>query len=201
MANQASHRRINPWPSSFGPALPAPVGAKSPAVPADHGGRLDENEGPAPSRPDAPEPDPEDSIAVLQAHRPLLSLKDHQLLSEGQVLERQAPPTPQPRYEGPYRHQEIGIRLALSADPSSVRRMVVGDGVRVCGLGSSVGLAGALGASQLLSGVLPGLRAWDLAAFLCAVSVSIGVALLAIVIPARAATRVDPLEAMRRVSG
>ena len=99
------------------------------------------------------------------------------------------------------RHQEIGIRLALGADPSSVRRMVVGDGVRVCGLGSSVGLAGALGASQFLSGVLPGLRAWDLAAFLCAVSVSIGVALLAIVIPARAATRVDPLEAMRRVSG
>ena len=83
MANQTPDRRINPRPSSFGPALPAPVGPKSPAVPADDGGRLDENEGPAPTRPDTSEPYPEDSVAVLQARRPLLSLKDYQLLSEG----------------------------------------------------------------------------------------------------------------------
>jgi len=57
-------------------------------------------------RPGTPEPYPEEVVAVLQAHRPLLSLKDHQLLSEGQVLERQAPPTPQPRYEGPYRNPD-----------------------------------------------------------------------------------------------
>jgi len=88
------------------------------AVPADDGGRLDENEGPAPSGPDAPEPYPEDSVRVLQAHHCLLSLKDHQLPSEGQVLERQVPPTPQRRYEGPYRHPDpIPYRHPLSPSP------------------------------------------------------------------------------------
>ena len=104
--DQAAHRWINAWSSSFGPALPAPVRPKPSAVPADDGSRFDENEGPAPTRPRPPEPDPEDSIAVLQAHRPLLSLQDHQLLSERQVLERQIPPTPHPRYEGPYRNPD-----------------------------------------------------------------------------------------------
>jgi len=48
-ADQAPDRWVNAWSTSFGPALPAPVGPKSSAVPSDDGGRFDENEGPAPT--------------------------------------------------------------------------------------------------------------------------------------------------------
>ena len=116
MDDQTPDRGVNAWATFSPSALPAPVGPKSSAVPADDGGRLDEDQSPAPTpRPDAPKPYPEDSIAVLQAHRPLLSLKDQQLLSEGHVLKRQVPLTPERRYESPYRNSDpIPHRQPLS---------------------------------------------------------------------------------------
>ena len=88
------------------PTFPAPVEPEALAVPADDGGRFDEDQDPAPTWPDTPEPYPEDSIAVLQTDTPLLPLKDDHLLSEGHILKRQIPSAPEPREQAPHRNPD-----------------------------------------------------------------------------------------------
>ncbi|MGH9706886.1 MAG: ABC transporter permease [Candidatus Acidiferrales bacterium] len=100
-------------------------------------------------------------------------------------------------YSVAQRSHEIGIRLALGAEPRDVLRMVVRDGMRLAGLGLVLGILGALAATRYLQGELYGIKATDP---LNLAMVSVGLALIALVacyIPARRATKVDPLEALR----
>ena len=95
------------------------------------------------------------------------------------------------------RVQEIGIRMALGADPRDVLRMVIGQGLVPVGLGVALGAAGALGLTRLIASQLYGVKPTDPATFLGATVLVLGVALLASSIPARRAMRVDPLVALR----
>lgn len=100
-------------------------------------------------------------------------------------------------YSVAQRSHEIGIRLALGAEPRDVLRMVVRDGMRLAGLGLVLGILGALAATGYLRSELYGIKATDP---LNLAMVSVGLALIALAacyIPARRATKVDPLEALR----
>jgi putative ABC transport system permease protein len=95
------------------------------------------------------------------------------------------------------RTREIGIRMALGADRQSVRGLVLGQGARLVAAGLAVGLAGAIGVSQLLSSLLYGVHPND-PVTLTLVAVGLGaVALVASWMPARRASRVDPVVALR----
>jgi predicted permease len=100
-------------------------------------------------------------------------------------------------YSVEQRTQEIGIRLALGADAAGVRRMVVIQGLRLAIAGVVVGVASALGLSRLISTLLFGVRAWDPTVFVAVPVVLTAVACLAAWIPARRASRVDPIQALR----
>lgn len=96
------------------------------------------------------------------------------------------------------RRQEIGVRLALGADPGQVRRMVVGRGLRVTLAGLAVGTLGALALGRVVASLLFGIRATDLAAYAVAGLTLLGVALLASYLPARRAAGVEPAVVLRR---
>jgi putative ABC transport system permease protein len=95
------------------------------------------------------------------------------------------------------RTNEIGIRLALGAEPSRVRRAVLGQGVRLAGIGISLGLAMSLALTRLLDSLLFGVSSTDPLTFLGGIALLIVVAAAACYAPARRATRVDPLTALR----
>ena len=95
------------------------------------------------------------------------------------------------------RASEIGIRMALGAQTGQVRRMIVGHGSRVALIGVAIGIIGALGLTRLLSSLLFRVTALDVATFLAISAMMIGVALLASYVPARRASRVDPMIALR----
>jgi len=100
-------------------------------------------------------------------------------------------------YSVAQRTQEIGIRMALGAQGGSLLSMVVGQGLRLAGLGVMIGLAMAGACGRLLENQLFGVSAVDPATF-AAISVALlGAAFLASYIPARRATRVDPMTALR----
>ena len=95
------------------------------------------------------------------------------------------------------RTQEIGIRIALGARRANVLRMVVAEGVMLVTVGIGIGLAGALALSRFLSSLLSGVRATDISTYAAVSGVLLAVALLASYIPARRATKVDPVVALR----
>jgi putative ABC transport system permease protein len=95
------------------------------------------------------------------------------------------------------RTQEIGIRMALGADRREVLRMVVGQGMVLALIGVGFGLAGAFGATRLLASLLFGTAANNLFAYFSVSALLIVVALAACFVPARRASRVDPLVALR----
>jgi len=95
------------------------------------------------------------------------------------------------------RTREIGVRMALGAARGDVLRMVLGQGLRLAAWGAGLGLVLAAVASQLLSSLLYGLSALDPITFFGVAAMVLGVAALATLIPARRATRVDPLVALR----
>ncbi len=100
-------------------------------------------------------------------------------------------------YSVSQRTQEIGIRMALGARAREVRRIVVGQGLGLAALGIAVGIGGALGLTRLLDSMVFGVSLRDPVIF-TAVPVTLGVvAILAGYLPARRATRVDPIEALR----
>jgi ABC-type antimicrobial peptide transport system permease subunit len=95
------------------------------------------------------------------------------------------------------RTQEIGIRVALGASGSDMLRMVIGRGLLLAGIGLAVGLAAAFGLTRLLSALLFGVKASDPMAFGAVAVTLAAVAWVAVYIPARRATRIDPLVALR----
>lgn len=95
------------------------------------------------------------------------------------------------------RTHEIGIRLALGASRSNILRMVLRQGLGLALVGAAVGLVCALIVSHLMASLLYGVRPTDPFTFVGVVLLLIAVALLACYIPARYATRVDPMTALR----
>jgi predicted permease len=95
------------------------------------------------------------------------------------------------------RTQEIGIRLALGAESSRVRNMVVLQGLRLILAGVVCGLAAAFGLTRFITSFLFGVKAWDPAVFFVVPAILIGVALVAVWLPATRASRVDPIQALR----
>ena len=95
------------------------------------------------------------------------------------------------------RTHEIGIRMALGAERRDVLRLVVGHGMALTMIGMAIGLAGAFGTTRVLSSLLFGVRPTDLVTFGGVSILLAAVALLASYIPARRATKVDPIVALR----
>ena len=95
------------------------------------------------------------------------------------------------------RTQEIGIRIALGARMSDVLKLVLGSGMSLVLIGAALGVAGAFAATRVMSNLLFGVAPTDFATFTAVVVVLLVVALVACYIPARRATKVDPLEALR----
>jgi len=100
-------------------------------------------------------------------------------------------------YSVSQRTREVGIRVALGAQRRDVLQLVMLQGLRLAGIGTAVGIVGALAATQLLRGLLFGITATDPLTFIVVPLLLLAVALLACWLPARRAARVDPMEALR----
>jgi predicted permease len=100
-------------------------------------------------------------------------------------------------YSVAQRVQEIGIRMALGAQPGALRNMVLRQGMRLALIGITVGIGGALGLTRLLASLLFGVQPRDPLVFIAVPVLLPAVALLACYLPARRATRINPLEALR----
>jgi macrolide transport system ATP-binding/permease protein len=100
-------------------------------------------------------------------------------------------------YSVTQRTREIGVRMALGAQPRSVYQLIMKEAVWLAGIGIGAGLLSAIAAASLMRGLLFGVRSWD-ATTLAGVSVVLAIsALLASYLPARRAARVDPMVALR----
>jgi putative ABC transport system permease protein len=95
------------------------------------------------------------------------------------------------------RYTEIGVRIALGATASDVRRLVLGEGVRLAALGAGIGLATAVVANRLLRGLLFEVHPLDPATMLAAALLLVGASALASYLPARRVTRVNPIALLR----
>ncbi len=95
------------------------------------------------------------------------------------------------------RTREIGVRVALGAEAVDVQRMIVRQGIRVTAVGIVLGLAGAVALTRLLQSVLFEVSATDPVTFIAAPVLLVTVSLIAAWLPARRASRVDPVEALR----
>ena len=95
------------------------------------------------------------------------------------------------------RHGEIGVRMALGATATAVGRLVVGEGLRLAVFCALVGLALAFSLTRVLRGLLYEVEPLDPLSLFGAAAVLVAAALLATWLPARRATRVDPVEVLR----
>ncbi len=95
------------------------------------------------------------------------------------------------------RTREIGVRMALGATAGDVLALIVGQGMRLAVLGLVLGLAGAAGLTRFIDSLLYGVKAWDPTTFVLISATLLAVALAAVLVPARRATRVEPVTALR----
>jgi predicted permease len=96
------------------------------------------------------------------------------------------------------RSHEMGIRIALGAGTGQLLRLVVGQGLLLAGIGVTIGLGASFGVTRVMSSLLYGVKATDAATFAAVAAVLSAVAALACYIPARRATRVDPIIALHQ---
>lgn len=95
------------------------------------------------------------------------------------------------------RTQEIGIRVALGASPAGVRKMVVWQGMRLAIIGVVIGVGAALGLTRFMTGLIYHVKTWDPTVFAAVAVLLTAVAWFAAYLPARRASRVDPIVALR----
>jgi len=100
-------------------------------------------------------------------------------------------------YSVAQRTRELGIRMALGAARTRVLGLVVGQGMVLAGAGIAIGLLGAFGLTRLLGAQLYSVSATDPSTFVLVAILLAGIALLASLVPALRATRVDPIVALR----
>lgn len=100
-------------------------------------------------------------------------------------------------YSVSQRSNEIGIRMALGASPSTVRQLILGETLRLAGIGAAIGLVFALFVTRLVSSLLYGVSTTDPATFGGMIVVFAGVALLAGYLPALRASRIEPVTLLR----
>jgi len=99
-------------------------------------------------------------------------------------------------YSVEQRNQEMGIRMALGADRSAIRKLVIGHGISLALAGVIVGLCAAFALTNVIASLLFGVKAWDAAAFICAPVTLFAVALIAAWLPAERASKLDPMHAL-----
>jgi predicted permease len=95
------------------------------------------------------------------------------------------------------RTREIGIRVALGAEPGRVARLVLAEGVKLCAMGAGIGLIGAVAARRVLASFVFGVSTADPWVYAGVIGLMAAVAMIACYFPARRAGRVDPMEALR----
>jgi ABC-type antimicrobial peptide transport system permease subunit len=100
-------------------------------------------------------------------------------------------------YSVSQRKNEIGIRMALGASPATVRQLILGETMRLAGIGAAIGLVGALLATRLAATLLFGVTPTDPVTFAGMIAVLGGVALLAGYLPALRAARIEPVTLLR----
>jgi predicted permease len=100
-------------------------------------------------------------------------------------------------YSVQQRRQELGIRMALGAESSAVRNMVVAQGMRLAFAGVAIGIAAAFGLTRFIAAFLFGVEAWDPIVFITVPVFLSCVALCAVWLPARRASRINPIDALR----
>jgi putative ABC transport system permease protein len=100
-------------------------------------------------------------------------------------------------YSVQQRTQELGVRMALGAQASHIRNMVIRQGMVLALIGVVIGIAGAFGLTRFLASFLFDVKAWDPLAFVVTPLLLSAVALLAVWVPAQRAVRVDPISALR----
>jgi len=100
-------------------------------------------------------------------------------------------------YSVTQRTREIGVRVALGAEPGSIVRLIVAGGARLVVIGAVAGMGTALALSGLMKSLLFGIGPRDPLTFIAAPAVLVAVAMVAAYVPARRAARVSPIEALR----
>jgi putative ABC transport system permease protein len=100
-------------------------------------------------------------------------------------------------YSVQQRTQELGVRMALGAQASNLRNMVIGQGMLLATAGLILGVGGAFWLTRFLTSFLFGVKPWDPLVFVLTPLLLYVVALIAVWIPAQRATRVDPMTALR----
>ena len=100
-------------------------------------------------------------------------------------------------YSVQQRKQELGIRMALGAESGAVRNMVVFQGMRLTSAGVAIGIAAAFGLTRFIAAFLFGVAPWDPMVFITVPLFLGGVALCAVWLPARRASLINPIDALR----
>jgi len=100
-------------------------------------------------------------------------------------------------YSVAQRTRELGIRIALGSDRTDVVRLVLGEGMRLAGIGLGIGLLGAVASARLVGGLLYGVSPFDPLAFSVVPLTLVAVAAAAVYVPARRAARIDPIRALK----
>jgi ABC-type antimicrobial peptide transport system permease subunit len=100
-------------------------------------------------------------------------------------------------YSVQQRTQELGIRMALGADRSRIRNLVVWQGMQLTIAGVILGICAAFGLTRLIASFRFGVKSWDPLVLVTVPIILAGVALLAVWLPARRASKLDPMAALR----